>query len=85
MSFHTHARELPSYLLEVDELGLVRVEVEARAVAAGWVSADGGRRVLELLRDVFDHRLTVHAQEGAADLKTAQMVTTPKKTAPVTS
>ena len=57
------------YLLEVDELGLVRVEVEARAVVADGVPADGGRRVFELLGDVFDQPLAVHAQEGSAHLR----------------
>lgn len=50
---HTHTHP-PSYLLEVDELGFVRVEVEAGAVVADGVSADGGWGVFELLRDVFD-------------------------------
>lgn len=57
-----------SYLLEVDELGFVRVEVEAGAVVAHGVPADGRRRVFELLRDIFDHCLAVHAQEGTAHL-----------------
>lgn len=47
----------------------MRVEVEARAVVANGVPADGGRGVFELLRDVFDHPLAVHAQEGAAHLR----------------
>lgn len=59
-----------SRLLEVDELGLVGVEVEAGAVVADGVPADGWWRVLELLRDVFDQRLAVHAQEGTAHLQT---------------
>lgn len=58
------------YLLEVDELGLVRVQVEAGAVVADGVPADGRRGVFELLRDVFDQRLAVHAQEGTAHLQT---------------
>lgn len=57
-----------SYLLEVDELGFVCVEVEAGAVVADRVPADGWGRVFELLRDVFDHGLAVHAKEGAAHL-----------------
>lgn len=61
---HTH-------LLEVDELGLVCVEVEAGAVVAHRVPADGGRRVLELLGDIFDQRLAVHALEGAAHLQSS--------------
>lgn len=59
----------PSYLLEVDELGFVRVEVEAGAVVAHGVPADGWRAVFELLGDVFDHRLAVHALKGAAHLR----------------
>lgn len=43
--------------------------MEARAVVADGVPADGGRGVFELLRDVFDHPLAVHAQEGAAHLR----------------
>lgn len=58
-----------SYLLKVDELGLVRVEVEAGAVVADWIPADSWRGVFELLRDIFDHCLAVHAQEGTAHLK----------------
>lgn len=61
-----------SYFLEVDELGFVRVEVEAAAVVAHRVSTDGGRRVFELLGDIFDDRLAVHAQEGATHLQKNQ-------------
>lgn len=43
--------------------------MEAGAVAADGVAADGGRGVLELLRDVFDQRLAVQALEGPADLR----------------
>lgn len=57
-----------NYLLEVNKLGFVRVEVEAGAVVAHRVSADGWRGVFELLGDVFDHCLAVHAQEGATHL-----------------
>lgn len=45
------------------------VEVEAGAVVADGVSADGRWRVFKLLGDVFDHGLAVHAQEGAAHLE----------------
>lgn len=69
----THASEYTckspqSYLLEVNKLGFVCVKVEARAVVAGRVPADGWRGVFELLRDIFDDCLAVHAQEGAAHL-----------------
>lgn len=43
--------------------------MEAGAVAADGVAADGGRGVLELLRDVFDQRLAVQTLEGPADLR----------------
>lgn len=43
--------------------------MEAGAVAADWVAADGRRGVLELLRDVFDQRLAVQALKGPADLR----------------
>lgn len=43
--------------------------MEAGAVAADGVSTDGGRGVLELLWDVFDQRLAVHALKGPADLR----------------
>lgn len=66
MHRHTLSR---SHLLEVDELGFVCVEVEAGAVVAGGVSADGWWGVFELLRDVFDHRLAVHALEGGTHLQ----------------
>lgn len=59
----------PSYLLEVNELGFVCVKMEAGAIVAHRVSADGWWGVLKLLGDIFDHCLAVHAQEGAADLK----------------
>lgn len=58
------------YLLEVNELRLVRVQVEAGTVVADRVPADGRRRVFELLRDVFDHCLAVHALEGPTHLQT---------------
>lgn len=58
-----------SYLLEVDELGFVCVEVEAGAVVADGVPADGRWGVFELLGDVFDQCLAVHAQEGATHLE----------------
>lgn len=45
------------------------VEVEAGAVVADRVSADGWWGVFELLGDIFDHCLAVHAQERAAHLK----------------
>lgn len=44
--------------------------MEAGAVVADRVSADGWRGVFKLLRDVFDHCLAVQAQEGATHLKT---------------
>ena len=69
----THASSR-CYLLEVDELGFVRVQEEAGAVVAHGVPADGRLRVLELLRDVFDHRLAVHALEGAAHLQSINPV-----------
>lgn len=62
-------RVLLSYLLEVYELGFVCVQVEAGAVVADRVPADGRRGVLELLRDVFDQRLAVHTLKGPADLR----------------
>lgn len=43
--------------------------MEAGAVAAYGVSADGRRGVLELLRDVFDQRLAVHTLKSPADLR----------------
>lgn len=67
---YTRSSCLDSYLLEVDELGLVCVEVEAGAVVADGVSADGWWGVFELLGDVFDHCLAVHAEESTAHLKT---------------
>lgn len=42
--------------------------MEAGAVVADGVSADGRRGVLELLRDIFDQRLAVHALKSPADL-----------------
>lgn len=70
MHRQTHTRNLSrTYLLEVDELGFVCVQVEAGAVVADRVSADGWWGVLELLWDVFDQGLAVHAQEGAARLR----------------
>lgn len=47
----------------------MRVEVEAGAVVADGVSADGWWGVFELLRDIFDQCLAVHAQEGATHLQ----------------
>ena len=58
-----------TYLLEVNELGFVCVQVEAGAVVADRVPTDGWWGVFELLRDIFDHSLAVHAQEGAAHLR----------------
>lgn len=58
-----------NYLLEVNELRFVCVQVEASAVIADRVPADGRRRVFELLGDVFDHRLAVHALEGRTHLQ----------------
>lgn len=65
----TNTHSTHTYLLEVDELGFVCVEVEAGAVVADRVSADGWWGVFELLWDVFDQRLTVHTLEGGTDLQ----------------
>lgn len=43
--------------------------MEAGAVAADRVAADGWRGVLELLRDVFDQRLAVQTLKGPTDLR----------------
>lgn len=45
------------------------VQVEAGAVVADRIPADGRWGVFELLRDVFDQRLAVHALEGPTHLK----------------
>lgn len=68
---HTHASVQTNtiYILEVDEFGAVCVEVEASAVAADGVPADGGRGVLELLGHVRTHPLAVQTQERPAHLK----------------
>ena len=60
---YTLYHHLP-HLLEVDELGLVCVEVKAGAVVA-----DGWWAVFELLRHIFDDPLAVHAQETPAHLQ----------------
>lgn len=68
-----NANSAAAYLLEVDELGFVCVQVEAGAVVADGIPADGRRGVFELLRDVFDQRLAVHALEGPAHLQNTTM------------
>ena len=69
-----HSTPPSPHLLEVDELGLVSVEVETRAVVADGVPADGVWGVLELLGYVFDHPLAVHAHEAPAHLHRQQSV-----------
>lgn len=63
-----------SYLLEIDELGFVCVQVETGAVVADGIPADGRWGVFELLRDVFDQRLAVHALEGPTHLQNTTML-----------
>ena len=58
---------LYAHLLEVDEVGRVDVEHELLAIGALRIATRVGLRVLELLLHVLDHRLTVEADERAAD------------------
>lgn len=56
-----------SYFLEVNKAWLVCVKHEAAAVGTHRVLADSRLCVFELLLHIFDDRLTVQTEKGAAD------------------